>query len=44
MSQGDWGTVRTALICYAGEQRDAGNDAWADQIMKTYAILRDQTT
>ena len=44
MSQGDWGTVRTALICYAGDQRDAGNDAWADQIMKTYAILRAQTT
>jgi hypothetical protein len=42
-TDGQWGTIRTALICYAGDQREAGNDAWADQIMKAYEILRNQT-
>jgi hypothetical protein len=42
-TEGQWGTIRTALICYAGDQREAGNDAWADQIMKAYEILRNQT-
>ena len=44
MSQGEWGTVRAAVICYGGDQREGGNDGWAEQIMNVYATLWDQTT
>jgi hypothetical protein len=39
----EWTTVRTALLCYAGDQREAGNDAWADQLIKVYEVILGQT-
>jgi hypothetical protein len=39
----EWETVRTALLCYAADQREAGNVYWAAQIRETYEIIRRQT-
>lgn len=44
LTQSEWDTIRVALLCHAGEQREAGNKYWAASMMEAYYQVRKQTS
>jgi len=43
LTQGEWDTMRTALLCYTSLQNQDGNRYWAKKILKLYSALMIQT-